>query len=74
MVNTKVDAIIKLLDEVEIENEDMILQFAKEAQKDPAKAEAIERLFDGSKSGNPFKEGASYYSLLDLYQDVLNEM
>lgn len=73
MVNTKVDAIVKLLDEVEIENEDMILKFAKEAQNDPNKTEAIERFFNSSKDGNPFKEGKSYYDLMDLYQDVLNE-
>lgn len=69
-MNIKVAAIINLLDEVEIENEDLIVKFAKEAQSDPDKAEAVEKFFGHSK--NPFKEGKSYYDLLQCYQDILN--
>ena len=57
----------------EVENEDLILQFANEAETDSDKEKAIERFFANSSSSNPFDEKLSYYDLLAHYEDIQNE-
>lgn len=72
-MGTYIQRLKDILTTNEVENEDLVLQFANEAETDPAKEEAIRRFFANSSSSNPFDDKLSYYDLIAHYEDIVNE-